>query len=437
MKELLLIKDSLSNKISYYLVMLLLAALPFDQFYSHAIFGCLAVHTLIHLKKERLNQLLSPGTLLLQTVFFIALIGLTYTYYSADALTDITRKLVVLLFPLFFALTSLNLNKYSDHFLKFFTLVCIATVTYLYIHAFTIIGYFHMPVRAIISANFINHNFSAPIQMHATFFSLQVAIALFYLVLQFFKKQVAVAKLLYFFAAILLFAGLVQLGSKSVLIAVLIGLNIIVPYFLLSANKRLKYILVSGAVSILLFIGALSTADFRTRYVTDLKNDLSVAKVNETTDARLPRWTSAMPLIAKSPLVGYGTGSELNVLGDQFYKQRLYNAYLNKLNAHNQYLSFLISSGVIGLVVYLVTLFWGFRIAFRQKDATFFFFMLLIAIVSFSESLLNAEKGVFFYSLFFSFFVFSGQYQSIPFWFSQHKYLGGGATKRKIATSSL
>jgi O-antigen ligase len=37
MKQLLLINDNNANKVSYYHIMLLMASLPFDRFYSHII----------------------------------------------------------------------------------------------------------------------------------------------------------------------------------------------------------------------------------------------------------------------------------------------------------------------------------------------------------------------------------------------------------------
>jgi len=60
-------------------------------------------------------------------------------------------------------------------------------------------------------------------------------------------------------------------------------------------------------------------------------------------------------------------------------------------------------------LIYLSTLGFGFKIAVRQKDLLFFTFMVLIAIVSFSENLLDVDKGIIFYAFFFSFFVFSNE----------------------------
>jgi hypothetical protein len=78
---------------------------------------------------------------------------------------------------------------------------------------------------------------------------------------------------------------------------------------------------------------------------------------------------------------------------------------LNELNAHKQYQSITLKTGVIGLFAFLLTLFYGFTIAWRHKDIFLAAFMIIIGIVSFSENILDVNKGIFFYAFFFSFFV--------------------------------
>ena len=82
----------------------------------------------------------------------------------------------------------------------------------------------------------------------------------------------------------------------------------------------------------------------------------------------------------------------------------MYGPYLLSLNAHNQYISFMINSGVIGLMIYLGTLGWGYWKSIKNRDILFFSFIVLVTIVSFSEDLLDVNKGIFFYAFFFPFF---------------------------------
>lgn len=405
--------DSLTNCISYYHLMMLLVFLPFDMFFTHVVFISFALHTLLHIKKERLKQLFTLQNAILQAVFFIVLLSVSYTSFTAKAWTDVTRLLLILLFPLFFSLNSLNINKYRDKLLFIFSLICTLTIAYLYLHVLMLIRYFGLPLSDFFSHVFLNQNFSDPINMHATFFSLQVAIAFFYFLTQLFKAKTLNYRLLYQALTLLLFAGLVQLGSKAILITVLLALNLAVPFFIIPKPRRLRYIWTISTLSVVFIAGLLATNSLRARYVTGLKTDLSDPVLAESVEPRLSRWNASLELVAKKPIFGYGAGSEVAILGDQFFNRKLYISYLNRFNAHNQFLTFLLITGIAGLLVYLLTLAYGFKIALSKKDLLFFIFLLLIAIVSLSESILNAEKGVFFYSLFFSFFVFSTQNDGI------------------------
>lgn len=407
LKTIFLPDGSLTDRISYYHLLMLLVFLPFDMFFTHVVFISFAVHTLLHVKKNRLREIFTWRNAILQAVFFIVLLSVSYTSYTTIAWTDVTRLLLILLFPLFFSLNPLNINKYRDRLLFVFSLTCALTIAYLYLHVLMLIRYFGLPFSNIFSHVFLNQNFSDPINMHATFFSLQVAVAFFYFLSRLFKADTLNSRLFYLALTLLLFAGLVQLGSKSVLIVILLALNLAVPFFIIQKSNRLKYILTAVTLSVIFMGGLLATNSLRARYVTGLKTDLSNPVLAESVEPRLTRWNASLELVAKKPFIGYGAGSEVSLLGDQFFNKKLYISYLNRFNAHNQYLTFLLITGIAGLLVYLLTLAYGFKMALRENDLLFFIFLLLITIVSLSESLLNAEKGVFFYSLFFSLFVFS------------------------------
>jgi O-antigen ligase len=403
------VKDSLANKISYYHLMLLLASLPFDRFYSHLILGSFAIHTLIHLKKDGVKAVLKWRTLALQSVFFITVLATVYSLNKPAGLDEWGKQIVILLFPVFFCLNPLNLGKYKSNLLLSFALVCTATVFYLYADAFATIKHYGLPLKSIFSGAFTNHNFSEPIAMHATFFSMQVMVALVYILSVLIKEPSTYKKLAYLFCGLILTGGLIQLCSKSVFVALMIIINLVVPYFLLQIGKRLKYMAVSFSLSLLIVAGVLYSGTFRERFVSELKLDMTKASAGETNDGRLARWNVVAGLITQKPIAGYGSGTEIGLLQNEFFNHKLYNSYLNRLNAHNQYLSFLLKSGIIGLLIYLATLAFGFGIALKKKDLLFFTFMILVAIVCLSENLLDVDKGICFYALFFSFFIFADE----------------------------
>ena len=409
MSALFQIKDSLANKISYYHLMLLMATLPFDRFYSHLILISYGLHTLIQLKKSAVKPVFNWRTVILQSVFFVTVLSTFYSINKPEGFNDWGKQIAIFLFPVFFCLNPLDLKKYRPQLLLSFALVCTVTVIYLYTDALITIRHYQLPLSALLSGAFINHNFAEPIDMHATFFSMQLVIALVSLISILIKEKYKYTRLFYLACSIILIAGLVQLSSKSVLIVLFILINIAVPYFMLEGSKLWKFVIISSTLSLVLIAGILYSGAFRERILNEFAIDLSKAKTNEISDGRLVRWQVVTGLISKKPIIGYGSGSEMGLLSDAFFTHKLYNSYLSKLNAHNEYLSLWLKSGIIGFLIYAVTLTWGLVRSFKNKDLLFFTFILLVGIVSFSENLLDVDKGIFFYAFFYSFFICSSE----------------------------
>ncbi|MEZ2336735.1 O-antigen ligase family protein [Mucilaginibacter sp. RCC_168] len=409
MKQLLLINDTPANRISYYHVLLLMASLPFDMFYSHIILISFTLHTLIHLDKSKLKSLRTFKLLILPSVLFITIIATIYSINPKAAFNEWTLRIPLLLFPVVFLLNGLDLKKYRESLLMGFSLVCALTVFYLFAVVLVTIRFYHMPLRAIFGEGFTNHNFAGPLKIHATFFSFQLVIALVYL-LSVIIRGVTSRSLrnVYIISCLILICGMVQLSSKSILFILFVAVNVVLPWFLLKGRQRQRYILTGLLVTVTAIGGILSISTFRDRYVTLLKDDISIDKtIPRNSDSRFERWRVAAARIKDKPLLGYGSGSEVSLLKDDFYNAKMYSSYLKGLNSHNQYISFVLKSGIWGLAIYMLTLVYGFKMAFKRKDVLFISFMLIIVIVSVSENILDVDKGVMFYSFFFSFFLFS------------------------------
>jgi O-antigen ligase len=411
LKELFPGGDRLANKISYYHLLLLIASLPFDMFYSHIILLSFALHTIIQAGRYH-RPVFKWRTLVLLSVFIVTAFSTIYTTNRPAAFSEWGKELTILLFPLLFCFTRVDLNKYRPALLLGFSLVCTATVIYLYGNALYTIRFYHMPLPALFSRAFTNHNFAQPIDMHATFFSMQLAIALVYLTSVLVNSNSVYNKILYSFCVFVLAAGLLQLCSKSVFFGLLAAIGLALPYFLLRGRRRWKFVLIALAALLTCMVIVFNVKTLRARYITELAIDLSKPFGGETTEPRLARWEIAGELIAKSPVIGYGAGSEIGLLHEVYFQKKYYSSFLNNLNVHSEYLSFLLKSGVVGLLVYLITLAWGFREALLKRDLIFFAFMLLLAFVSFAENFLDVDKGIIFYAFFFSFFVFSNEARS-------------------------
>jgi len=398
------IKDGLTNKISFYHLVLFVAALPFDQFYSQLIFISFLLHTFIHAKSEHLKNLRNKQIWILSSVFFLSVVCTVYSNNKSEAYSLWMRQSTILLFPVVLSINAIDLKKYADQILLSFAFTCTAVVGYLFVDALRIIAYNHLSLTSIFSPAFTNHNFSAPIDLHATYLSMYAVLSMAVFFVQALKQKRRITKVCLIVCMLVLLAGLVQLGSRAALISFLFIVNFVFP-FAVAKKNRLVFFVASISLTTALCLFIYSNSNFRMRFLNELKTDLAASSEMYITDSRMERWDVAFELVEAAPLTGYGTGEEKVLLKEKYFQHKLYDAYLNNLNAHNQYISFLLMGGILALVVYLLTLGYGLKRAILSGNIVFISFMILLIVVSFSENFLERNKGIFFYGFFFSLFI--------------------------------
>jgi O-antigen ligase len=412
MKQLFSIDDTIVNRISYYHLVCFLIALPFDFFYSELVLISFGIHTLIHIQKEKTKNIFTKPVLILSAVYLLGFAAILYSPDKPEAVNVATKQLAILIVPVLFALTSLNLEKYKWNLIVIFGFTCTLTILYLYADALYTILSLKLPPASLFSGSFMNHNFSKPIQIHATYLSLYSTFSLLAFLYVILKTKNLKQRWIYIIAAIILAAGMLQLSSRAVFIAFLLILNLIFPVFLFHGKKRLAFFVVATLLSAFTLTIIFTLDSFKERYISELRSDLEAnSNIIEDAEPRLTRWNAIMELIKKSPVTGYGSGSEKELLKDKFFEKKLFTSYLHEFNAHNEYLSFLIKTGLIGLALFIYVLYFGFAAALQKQDILFLIFMTLIAIVAISENFLDVNKGIFFYSFFFSLFLLGSTVQ--------------------------
>jgi O-antigen ligase len=140
---------------------------------------------------------------------------------------------------------------------------------------------------------------------------------------------------------------------------------------------------------------------------------------------RIFLWGHAKEIIKQHPVIGVGTG-DVNAALDEQYKNLLESNKdfppsmvraiksfsLNKFNAHNQFLQTAMAIGLLGLIVFLINIGISISHAYREKQYLFLSFLALFVLSCFSESLLERQWGIVFFSFLNSLFVFN--YSSPP-----------------------
>lgn len=403
MKNIFLINDTVENKISYYHLALFLLVLPYDFFYSELVLISFGLHTFIHVKKQDFKNILNKPVLVLISLYLLNLVAILYSPDKQEGINLAVRQLALLLFPLLFVLSHLDFAKFRMPLVCVFGFSCTITVLYLYFDALKTIFIFQLPVSSLFTVNFMNHNFSLPVGIHATYLSVYIAFSIIAFLWLLLNGQPVRQKWIYIIASLILFAGLIQLSSRAAFIAFLIVVNGAFPLLLFRGRKRLRFFLATSVISAAVLILIYSVDSFKTRYVSELKTDLTdKVKIIENTEPRLARWEAILELIKQSPFIGYGNGAETTLLKEKYFSKGLYISYLNEFNTHNQYLAVILKTGIIGLLFFLFIIYFGYASAIRSKDLLLLSFMIIITVVSISENLLDLNKGIFFYGFFFS-----------------------------------
>jgi O-antigen ligase len=405
MTKLFFIDDTISNTISYYLLVCFLAFLPFTMQYSELALIGFGLFTLVNIRVKRLSLLLNKQVLILTSFYALTLIGMLYSPDITEALNVSGRQLAIILFPLLFVLNDIDLNKYKNSLLQIFGLSCVVALLYLYGVAFYSIYHNHLPAGTLFTAGYMNHYFSLPIQLHATYLSMYATFAVV-IFLYFFQQHKNIrSRIFYSFCILVLLAGIIQLSARMPLLALLFIVVIIFPAFLFKAKKRTGFLIGAIALIALSSLVIYNIDSYKTRYVGELKNDIGIDTLNvEFTEPRVIRWSGEMEVIKRSPFIGFGSGSEKGLLHKMFVEKQLYIAANRYFNSHNQYLSYWLNLGIPGLLCYLFVLCYGFWLALKARDTLFCGFMIIISMVSFSENILFLNKGIFFYSFFISLF---------------------------------
>lgn len=219
-------------------------------------------------------------------------------------------------------------------------------------------------------------------KIHHLYFSLYLLFGINYLLSNFKKNTTLKSKVL--IAAIILLFILFLLFFKSKA-AIFILVLIISYYSFIKLNwNKLKIILLSISVIVLLIIF----------------NQYFLELYLKAIDFRSRIWIEAVQLIQQAPFFGYGTLNEHLMLNKNHFLSGNYDFLDSHYNSHNQYLTFLIKFGFIGLALITTTFILPvFKLKHKLKKE-YFIFLLIVGFMALIESIYNRHHGIVFCTIF-------------------------------------
>jgi O-antigen ligase len=391
--------STLKYKANYFALLLLVFVIPLERKFSPPIIVLFLLTCLINHRFEKLNF---RKVLLFTGLFLLYLIGLLYSDFKDLGLKDLIGKLSLLIFPIAIFISNINFKDKLKTILYSFTLGCVFSGLIGLLNS--IFGFYNTGDSSLFFYDKISFF------LHPSYSAMYFCFSLLILYFQFFNNKIRTKKSLYFYYSLIFFFSVLIIlsASKTGLISLfLIHFIAIIVW----VSKSRTYWRGLGVFSLLVAITFLSYKS-STILQNRINEFIEVTKTGNTskgstTAARTIIWGLAIDLIAERPFFGYGTGAEKQVLIKK-YNDENHIVFANKeLNTHNQFLQTSIGIGLLGGVILLIMIFTPLFFSLRRNYYLYGFFLILIIVNLFTESMLERQAGVVFYALFNSLFFVS------------------------------
>jgi len=368
------------------------------------------LYSLFNLRSAIRDQIKIHKILLLPILLYlICVLWILFTNNFEGATTIVGRKIPMLLFPFCFMLINKNLSsKDLQIILGVFLLGCLLCSLICYGYAlFNIIQH-----KSIIDPNsdhtayyFTYISLAESVDMDPIYLGLYCNFAFVIAIKTPFVKNLLIRNLI-----------VIYLGIFIILLASKIGIiTLVLTSFLLLITKTNKGTL--SYILLVLLIPAFLLGIYKSPY---LKERFTVSTQFNYTDpdgshwssttARMAIWSCAVEAIKRRPVLGYGTAAGQDGL-ETIYKEKefalgIFWAY----NPHNEFLTTMLDSGVVGLGSLCMMLILSFTSSIKSKDMLAIYFVIIIALCFCVESILLRQKGIIFFSFFYS----------LLFWYVNH-----------------
>lgn len=361
---------------------------------SKVIIGIVLI-SLFKLTKENFTYTLKLHYPLL-LLFGIIILSLAYTTELKNGVKEIERLLIIPSSILIFSFFSRKPPSFKNISIFFILTVLAATV------------YSHSQVTLKFIANnetsykhFFNLNYSYKalantINLHPTYYALYILTAIIF-VLHFIKEKTVsnFQKLLLLLIFIYFSLFIVQLSSRmAIVILYLVTLFNLVQY-IIKQKKIIKGLSLLVLFHFLAFILIMNIGVTKYRFQHLLGFTYYTGYTVNDSNHKIKLWTAAINA-NQNILLGNGIGDVQTSLNEQYEKAGLKTPLTLKYNSHNQYIQYYVGLGILGLSVFIYLLFYYTKLFIITKNSIGLQFILVVAILSFTECLWNRHNGIVF-----------------------------------------
>ncbi|MEO6166524.1 MAG: O-antigen ligase family protein [Chitinophagales bacterium] len=338
-----------------------------------------------------------PLALLFIAVYVAWVLWLIPSANIKAGLDTLVLKISLMLFPLLlFAPGNLKVPPVRM-ILQFFILGCILCSAIL----LTIASYTYFSIG---ESHFTYTNLTEPLAIHPAFISMYLVFCILSLLLPFLERKrshlfgnAVISALLLLFFIMMVFL----LSARQEMIALVLLLPASLLYYFFRKKQWITGIAISTGLiaGLLIVIFFVPEAKMRMEKMqSQMEESYTNAAPNSVT-MRKVIWQSAGEIIRQHPL-GVGTGDVNDALREKYKEKNLLWPLNDNLNAHNQYLQITIAIGVPGLLLFIISIMAGLRMAIHKRHYIYLLFLVLFLFCIITECMLETEAGVVFFSFF-------------------------------------
>ncbi|MES2656019.1 MAG: O-antigen ligase family protein [Bacteroidota bacterium] len=363
---------------------------------------CYKGHLLTRLKQLRANKfaVIVLGFFVLQIISALTSTNLT------EGLAVLERRLAFVLFP-FLLVQNWPVESVKRICLSF---VVVCNIALLYCVSFALISFYHIQNSSV----FFYHNLSQAIQLNAIYFSIYCVFSLFVL-LVYFNHIPGKYKYVVYAACTFLATGILLLSSKNLLFVLLVGAVAIIMKQ--SVNQYRKKLAI--ACLLLAVLAGFFIKPIRNRFMLEFNANMQVVNMQQFRydtpftglTLRLVIWKNCIEILneKKAWIQGVGIGDFQDLINEKYRAKGIYSGnkelgdtgYIG-YGPHNQWVEMLLSTGIIGLLTFVLAIIILIKKVLNDKTILPLLFLFIFISVSFTECVLSTNKGI----IYFMFFMF-------------------------------
>lgn len=339
-------------------------------------------------------------------LMYVLAIPLTAPEHQRAIFTLLERKSSYLLMPIVFAFTAPEFRSLIMRQLMFFVYGCLITcavgnAAFMYHH------FIANPATVTLSHVWYRNIFEECTSIHPTYMSMYLCVGLCITLLYATPRNRWESRLKNALLYLLLILTLALFAKAPLIALAIIAVHLLYGYRKQLYKFKLHFIAFAATVA-----GAYFFIPFFRQRAEELlgllHNNKDAENITQNSvNIRKLIWDTDTNMLKHYWLTGTGPGRMLDLLHQRYFFQSVYRGYwVGYFDPHNQYFYEWLSFGIAGIAVLLLALAVQYRRAIQHKNNLYLYFLIIISITFFTESLLGRQTGILFYSIFASLFFF-------------------------------